>query len=259
MSGKSVLGPRSSAWPDDPAPARPELPPGTRIYVVGDIHGRSDLLAALHRKILLDARDAPARCVLVYLGDFIDRGGDSPGVVDLLLAGPPPGFAAVHLKGNHEQSLLDFLEDTSGGPHWLSFGGDMTLSAYGIALPAAERIEALHLKAAQSALRERLPAAHRAFFSGLVTSHAEGDYFFAHAGIRPGVALAAQTPDDLMWIREPFLSSTADHGKVVVHGHSISDQVEVRANRIGIDTGAYFSGRLSALVLEGATRRILST
>jgi serine/threonine protein phosphatase 1 len=235
------------------------VPAGTRVYAIGDIHGRLDLLENLRSRILDDARSgAGLRKVLVYLGDYIDRGLQSREVIDLFLDRPLGGFSEVHLRGNHEQAMLDFLEDASGGVAWVQFGGSLTLRGYDVHL-APGLISPAVLLTAQRALRNQLPARHLAFLHRLAWSYVEGDYLFVHAGIRPGVPLNQQDPTDLIWIRDAFLSSSVDHGKVVVHGHSITDEVEMRANRIGIDTGAYFSGRLSCLVLEGADRRLLQT
>lgn len=243
-----------------PEDARPQAkaPAGARIYAVGDIHGRSDLLDRMHDMIRADARDArSAAKIVVYLGDYVDRGDDSRGVVDRLIARPLAGFRAVALRGNHEAFLLRFLEDPEVGPAWIANGGDATLYSYGV-----DWRQALldgDLAGVSEALRGALPADHLAFFQELALSDVEGDYLFVHAGIRPGVALDAQSPDDLMWIRSEFLDSPIDHGRVVVHGHTISDRPEVRDNRIGIDTGAFATGRLTCVVLEGANRRVLQT
>ena len=238
---------------------RARVPDGARVYAIGDIHGRVDLLAELHKLIRRDARERPAaRATVVYLGDFIDRGPDSAGVIDFLLDRSLEGFGAVHLRGNHEATLLDFLENVSIGPNWLFNGGDATLNSYGIAISRWEP-DPVALRRTQEEFRAALPPRHAGFYRGLGLQHREGDYLFVHAGIRPGVGLAEQTPYDLMWIRQPFLESEADHGVVVVHGHTITRKPELRTNRIGIDTGAYYSGRLTCLVLEGATRRFLHT
>ncbi|MDJ0608693.1 MAG: metallophosphoesterase family protein [Kiloniellales bacterium] len=224
-------------------------PDGSRIYAIGDIHGRSDLLRALHQKILADADASRAtRRLVVYLGDYIDRGSDSRGVIDLLIEGPPPGFAAVYLIGNHEEFLLRSLEDESAIRPWLMNGGQETCLSYGIDLRWGRL---------QEQLTAEIPAAHRSFFERLSYSHSEGDYFFAHAGIRPGVPLDEQQPQDLLWIREPFLSSEADHGKVVVHGHTPTGAPVLRHNRIGVDTGACYGGALTALALEEDRRAVL--
>ncbi|MEZ5669024.1 MAG: metallophosphoesterase family protein [Alphaproteobacteria bacterium] len=248
-----------------PAGAAAAVPPGTRVYAVGDIHGSAHLLDALLERIRADAAlpaegaDAPTRRVLVFLGDYVDRGLESPRVIDTLLAGPPPGFEQVCLMGNHEEAMIGFLEDIRIGPMWLRNGGGETLLSYGVTLPsdipgANERMESARLK-----LRERLPAPHRAFLLGLPLFHVEGDYLFVHAGVRPGKPLGDQHRNDLLWIREEFLRSNADLGHVVVHGHTIAPAPQVRPNRIGIDTGAYATGVLTALVLEGTARRFIQT
>jgi len=236
------------------------LPDGQRVYAVGDVHGRADLLARLHEMILEDAATAPEQArTIVYLGDLIDRGMESRGVVEMVLQDPPEGFEAVHILGNHEAAMLDFLEDSAIGPHWMLNGGDMTLYSYGVAVPRPGGAQTADFVEARKALQEKLPAPHLRFLKRMVLAHAAGDYLFVHAGLRPGVALADQKPEDLLWIREPFLSSDQDLGHVVVHGHTISEKVEERRNRIGIDTGAYHSGRLTCLVLAGDSRTYLQT
>jgi serine/threonine protein phosphatase 1 len=236
----------------------PEAPPGKRIYAVGDIHGRRDLLDRLHRAIREDARRGDRLDKLcVYVGDYVDRGADSRGVIETLLSAPLPGFRAVHLMGNHEDIMCRFLEDPSVAPLWIANGGDATLDSYGVDWRGPVQVG--KLDAVRDAFRAALPPAHLKFLRGLALSHAEGDYLFVHAGIRPGRAVTQQDPNDLLWIRDPFLSSDADHGAVVVHGHSISAEPELRDNRIGIDTGAFASGRLTGLVLEGSVRRFLHT
>ena len=215
-------------------------PQGTRLYAIGDIHGRADLLRRMHRLIQDDAAAQPReRHVIVYLGDYIDRGPDSAEVIDLLIESPVPGCQAVHLLGNHEDSMLRFLDDTEVGSGWLYYGGLATLVAYDIDVgeyPWRNEIEMMRL---QSELRRRLPARHRRFLQSLPLNHAEGDYLFVHAGIRPGLPLDRQAREDLLWIRDEFLASPADHGRVIVHGHTISPEPEIQPNRIGIDTGAY--------------------
>lgn len=240
-------------WPTGDCTGK--TPAGTRVYAVGDVHGRTDLLDRLHRMILDDAREAPeSRKVVVYLGDYVDRGPDSAGVVDRLLADPLPGFESVHLKGNHEDFLLRFLDDPSIGSLWQMNGGAATLASYGV--NGVERDSARSLS---EAFRDRLPAAHRRFFEGLRLMHREGDYVFVHAGVRPGAPLDAQSEDDLLWIREPFLGSAEDRGFVVVHGHTPVEWPELLFNRINVDTGAVWTGRLTAIVLHGDQRRFLDT
>ena len=241
------------------APRRHRVPEGSRVYAVGDIHGRSDLLRRLHEMVLDDAREtAPSRKVIVYLGDYVDRGWDSRGVIDLLLDEPLPGFEGFYLRGNHDDWLLEFLAGTGSDVDWLSNGGDTTLDSYGVVLPALA-VGREDIDDVRRALREKLPRRHFEFLSALVLTHVEGDYLFVHAGIRPGVPLEEQDRDDLIWIREEFLESNVDHGKLVVHGHTPSSQVQVRANRIGIDTTAFASSRLTCLVLEDDERRFLQT
>jgi serine/threonine protein phosphatase 1 len=239
--------------------APPEAPAGSRVYAIGDIHGCLGLLKTLHERIAADAeRHAGCRRVIVYLGDYVDRGLDSRGVIDLLLSEPLPGFERIHLKGNHEDTVLRFLEDEQVGPGWLAYGGAPTLYSYGIQ-PPDSATDADGLARAREELAQKLPPDHLAFLRELVLTHEEGGYLFVHAGLRPAVALESQDPEDLMWIRDEFLRSDEDFGRVVVHGHSITDEPEVRVNRIGIDTGAFASGRLTCLVLDGPTRSIIST
>ncbi|HYB08838.1 MAG TPA: metallophosphoesterase family protein [Alphaproteobacteria bacterium] len=241
------------------AEPRAEVPPDSRIYAVGDIHGRVDLLERLHALIVADARSSSApRKRIVYLGDYVDRGMQSRQVVDLLLEGPLEGFEAIHLKGNHEEFLLRFFEDEMIGPGWFINGGEATLYSYGVRAPDlgahSGRLGHMHRQ-----FRENLPAAHLRFFRDLKRLHIEGGYLFVHAGIRPGIAPEAQRDDDILWIREVFLDDKRDHGKIVVHGHTINREPQVRHNRIGIDTGAYASGVLTALALEGSNRKFLQT
>ena len=231
-------------------------PPGVRVYAVGDSHGCTAHLRDLHDAILNDDGAAGGdieRRVLVYLGDYIDRGADSRGLIELLIEEPLSGFESVFLMGNHDATLLRLIEEGAAPMSWMLNGALETLASYGVdPVTWAEGPAAL-----RAAVMARLPATHLAFLRGLKLSHVEGDYFFAHAGIRPGVPFDAQAAEDLLWIREPFLDSTVDHGKVVVHGHTPVEAPEVRTNRIGIDTGAVYGGVLTALVLEGTERRFL--
>jgi len=229
---------------------------GVRIYAVGDIHGRDDLLARLHVAMGEDAAAHPTEAKrIVYLGDMIDRGQDSRAVVDRLLESPIPGAERIVLMGNHEECLLSFLNDIAIGPAWFAFGGIATLQSYGVEPPGS--MAAADLVRVQRQLRAALPERHYAFFRQLRLTHEEGDYLFVHAGIRPGIPLTAQSPEDLLWIREPFLGSEADFGKIVVHGHTIAADPVIRPNRIGIDTGAFRTGKLTCLVLSGKTRHFL--
>lgn len=235
------------------------MPEGTRVYAIGDIHGRADLLDELHARILEDSRASDAeRHVVVYLGDYVDRGPDSKGVIDRLLGDLLPGFERVFLKGNHEDAFLTFFQEPETGRDWKDYGGLETLMSYGVrALPLKDEPDAF--VAARDDLAKNFPSAHLDFLGSLSLSHAEGDYYFAHAGVRPGRPLSGQTGEDLMWIRDDFLSSDADFGKVVVHGHTPEAQPVERANRIGVDTGAYITGILTCVVLDGSDRRFLQT
>lgn len=239
---------------------KPSVPRGVRIYAVGDIHGRADLLAQLHRQIQEDAATAPERVTktVVYLGDYVDRGLDSKGVLDLILSDPLVGFDTVYLKGNHEDALLRFLQDNFVGPDWFAIGGNATVLSYGVRIPQGlstrQRFEHIWTE-----LPNRIPQDHLEFLFGLELMYQAGDYLFVHAGIRPGTPLDRQTPEDLMWIREEFLCSKQDHGVIVVHGHSPRNRPEIQNNRIGIDTGAFATNVLTCLVLEGTTKRFLST
>ena len=237
----------------------PSVPPATRVYAIGDVHGQLAALTRLIAMIRDDAGNAPvARRVGVFLGDYVDRGLESRGVIDFLLGRPLPGFETVFLKGNHDVWLLAFLEDAGVGPEWLNAGGQATLLSYGVAVPPGPK-GATQLESTREAFARVLPAAHRVFLEGLRLRHVEGDYAFVHAGIRPGVPLDDQQEGDLLWIRDEFTEDWSDHGIMVVHGHSVSERPVVRDNRIGIDTGAYATGRLTCLVLEGPSRRFLTT
>ena len=180
--------------------AAPSVPPGTRVYAVGDVHGELAALTRLVEEIREDAAGAVVeRRVLVFLGDYVDRGLDSRGVVDFLLAGPAPGFETVFLKGNHDAWLLAFLDDAGAGPGWLDAGGQATLLSYGVVQPAGLR-GAARFERLREDFARALPASHRVFLEGLALRHVEGDYAFVHAGVRPGVALEAQQERDLLWI-----------------------------------------------------------
>ena len=232
-------------------PQNPSTPPGKRIYAIGDIHGCARQLQSLLQQIREDAALGPAaENLLVTLGDYVDRGPGSREVLELLAGDPLPGFSRVHLRGNHDAMMLDFLENPDSGPLWLMNGGDATCRSY-LVEPSALPVTLCR------DLRAALPEAHLAFLRSLRLSHEEGGYLFVHAGIRPGVPLAAQTPDDMMWIRDAFLLSPEDHDRLVVHGHTPRHAPERRPNRIGIDTGACFGGDLTCLVLEGEQQRFL--
>lgn len=239
----------------DPA----EAPADTRVYVVGDIHGRVDLLTRLHDRIRDDvATSTKSRNVIVYLGDYVDRGETSKTVIDLFLDEPLDGFERVFLKGNHEEMMLGFLDNAPVGAMWLFNGGDATVYSYGVRMESPSTVDHRYFEM-QQALREKVPDRHLSFLRGLALYHIEGDYLFVHAGIQPGVPIESQSSENLLWIREEFITSRADHGHCVVHGHTIFQQPDIRPNRIGIDTGAYFTNVLSCLVLEGTEQRLIQT
>jgi serine/threonine protein phosphatase 1 len=231
---------------------------GARAYAVGDVHGRLDLLEIMISRIEEDiGQRPPRRNFVIFLGDLIDRGPDSAGVVRRLRTWRPQGVRQAFLKGNHEEVLLRMLGGEKGIlPSWLKFGGAECARSYSL---DPEELATMTEEEALARLRCAVPAGDREFLESFGDTFRFGDYLFVHAGIRPGVALEAQDPFDLRWIREPFLSEVAEHGYIVIHGHTIVDEVEVRPNRIGIDTGAYRSGVLTALAIEDERRWTLST
>jgi len=231
-----------------PAPA--SLPPGRRIYAIGDIHGCAEQLADLHRIIAGDLWQRPVdSALLLHIGDYVDRGKDTAGVITQLADGSPiPGVEMVNLLGNHENTMLEALGgERAAATDWLFAGGRPSLESYGVD-PDSPR----------DAWIAAVPDTHLAFLRGLSLMHREGGYAFVHAGIRPGVALDKQARDDLLRMRQPFLYSDLDFGAVVVHGHTPVKEPVVKHNRIAIDTGAVFGGKLTCLVLEGDTLGFLT-
>lgn len=243
-----------TAAPTAPAPSTG----GRLVYAVGDIHGYVRQLDGLLAAIAADAqRSAPdERPLVVFVGDYVDRGPDSRGVIDRVLALEADGrFEVVCLLGNHEDALRRFLVDPGYAPSWIGNWGRATLEAYGVPPPRPFTPEAC--EATRSRFQGVFPAEHRAFLGRLKVSLTVGDYFFVHAGVRPGTPLEAQAERDLIWIRYDFLESDADFGKVVIHGHTPFERPEKKFNRINIDTGVYFSGVLTAIRLEGEQQRFL--
>lgn len=234
---------------------RARVPEGMRVYAIGDIHGCSHLLDLLHEKIARDAKKFRGEKIVVYLGDFIDRGHDSKGVVERLLHAVPAGMQAHYIKGNHDAALLAFLVDPGTYRVWRNFGAAETLQSYGVSAPLFDAMD--QFEAARVALSQALPREHLAFFNNLALKVEIGDYMFCHAGVRPGVAIDEQCEEDLLWIREEFLNSNLAFGKVVVHGHTPLLAPVRTANRISVDTGAYATGTLSAAVLERKRCRFL--
>jgi serine/threonine protein phosphatase 1 len=253
------------------------LPDGVRFYAVGDIHGRLDLLEELLGSIEQDdKRRVPARTTLIFLGDYVDRGPDSKGVVDRLIAArqrrnllardqipvSASPFRYLFLKGNHEHLLLTFLEDPAAGRSWLRYGGNTTLLSYGVdealVAQAATQDEASLTEAAR-VFRELLPDSHLEFYRALELSYRVGDYMFVHAGVNPSLPLHRQREEDMLWIRDKFLYWPHNLGSVIVHGHSPEITPADLPNRIGIDTYAVQTNRLTAAGLEGIQRWFLST
>ena len=234
--------------------APPRIPKGERVYAVGDVHGRFDLLSVLARKI--DEDDASAKfanSTVVFLGDLIDRGPDSRSIIDFVMNWGAQRKVRT-LMGNHEEMFLDSFLDLGVLSNFLRYGGSETLQSYGIATDLAGN---LTLADIQQAMHKKVPRKHRSFVGSFESRVAIGDYLFVHAGIEPGKPVEEQDDKALRWIREPFLSHEAQHSHVVVHGHTIRKQADERPNRIGIDTGAYCFGRLTAIVLEGTDRRFI--
>ncbi len=241
-----------------PARALPAVPPGERVYAIGDIHGRRDLLEAMATEIERDdAQRPPAQTTVVLLGDLVDRGPESAGVIAKARAwqvASPPARTIRIIAGNHEEMFLESFGKTEVLRSFLRHGGRETLLSYPIDPEDYARAD---LAETRALMVRAVPDADLAFLRGLEDRIVIGDYLFVHAGIRPGVAAADQTTSDLRWIREPFLGHGGDHGHVVVHGHTITETAEIRPNRIGIDTGAFASGKLTALCLEGTARRLI--
>jgi len=244
---------RSSRQDNEPAG-----PPGYRAYVVGDVHGRLDLLEDILAKIHAELQHRPAhKTLLVFVGDLVDRGPSSAQTIERLRTYRREGIQTVFLLGNHEEVFLRILGgDTSLIASWLQFGGMQCLESYGcdpaeLAGRSAAEIVAI--------VRSAVPPEHVEFLESFADSCRFGDYLFVHAGIRPGIPLEQQSQADMRWIRDPFLFDDTDHGFVVVHGHTISEEVVELPNRIGIDTGAYRTDILTALAVEESNRWLLDT
>lgn len=235
-------------------PQAPAIPAGQRVYAVGDVHGRLDLLEVLVHAIEDDdAAQGPAETTVILLGDLVDRGPASAGVIALAREWQQRRSVRI-LSGNHEEMFLRSFDELEMLRHFIRHGGRETILSYGV--PPVAFMQA-SLEEAQELMRAFVPAADREFLAEFEDMIAIGDYLFVHAGINPKVAIAEQKQHDLRWIREPFLSHAEPHGPVVVHGHTIRDAPDDCGNRIGIDTGAFMSGRLTALVLEGTERRYI--
>ena len=233
---------------------RARLPEGQRAYVIGDIHGRFDLFEALIKAIEEDdANAAPATTTMILLGDLIDRGPDSAGVVKLARLWDE--YCNLRcLIGNHEEMLLDALDDIDVLRHFLRHGGRETILSYGI---TKKEFNKASLEELQGLMKARIPTGDLDFIRKCEDMIEMGDYLFVHAGVNPKRPMTEQKPRELRWIRDPFLNHKDRYSHMIVHGHTITEKVEEKKNRIGIDTGAYRFGRLTALVLEGDTRRYI--
>ena len=233
------------------------MPEGIRVYAIGDIHGRLDLLSELLCRVEAHITARPiTRSLYVFMGDYIDRGSSSRETVDRLITQSEQG-ECIFLKGNHEQIAIKCLTDRRLFDQWLRLGGLETLISYGVApenLAGENSIVKL-----QAAFHDALPRTHFNFFRLLRPSFTCGDFFFAHAGVKPRVRLSHQKESDLLWIREEFLNSSEDFGKIVVHGHTPVPQIDIGPNRINIDTGAFATGCLTCLVIEGSSLSVIDT
>jgi serine/threonine protein phosphatase 1 len=252
-----------SAAVAEPPAGGPPLRSGPRIerlvYAIGDVHGRADLLSALLAQIQEDARrlNFGERPLLVLLGDYVDRGPDSRAVLDMLLSlQRSDAFDLIALKGNHEAALLKFLLNADYGPSWVRYGATATLASYGVAGPRLNSDRDGWLQA-HSAFVERLPPAHLELLWSLPPMAVIDDYAFVHAGVDPYRPMDEQDEGDMLWIRDPFLQDDTPLEKVVVHGHTPSEQPFSGRRRIGVDTGAYATGVLTAIRLLGASRVFL--
>jgi serine/threonine protein phosphatase 1 len=241
------------------AQAPPAFPEGRVGYAVGDIHGRADLLAVMLERLEREhpTPDPAAPPIVVFLGDYVDRGPDSRRVIDMLLEPRPRGFERRFLIGNHESMLLAFLEDPVEHRHWLTQGGMATLGSYGVPVPPAVANRAV-LTEAGEIFRQNLPRTHLNFLHSLERFVVLGDYAMVHAGVDPGKRLDSQTDKDLLWIRKKFLLGRRRFDYMVVHGHTPIDAPYKDDRRIGVDTGAYASGRLTAVKLHGAETEFIS-
>lgn len=234
----------------------PALPDGIRVYAIGDVHGRLDLLDQLLRQISADIQQRPVeRALHVFLGDYIDRGPSSRQTIDRLIE-LGQASEAIFLKGNHEQIAIRCLVDPDLFEQWMRLGGLETLASYGV-VPHLHKPRAI--AELQTAFHAALSPSHLRFYRQLKPCFECGDFFFVHAGVRPGIALSSQKESDLLWIREEFLASTQDHGKIVVHGHTPGPTAWSEANRINIDTGAFATDCLTCLVIEGRSLSVIDT
>lgn len=259
LAARLIKGGRSNFSPANRASSRELIPEGSLVYAIGDIHGRDDLLSRLLLRIEQDAAGYDDQNkIVVFLGDYVDRGLQSRQVLERLTSPFLSTFHKVFLKGNHEEAMLQFLDDSGFGQTWKYYGGAETLHSYGInnLATATSRSE---FEGARAAFENAVPQTHREFLRQLPASYTLGECFFAHAGVRPGIPLDQQETHDLLWIRGEFLDFEGSFGKLIVHGHTPGAAPVLRNNRIGIDTGAYMTNVLTALVIHHDGIRILQT
>jgi serine/threonine protein phosphatase 1 len=230
-------------------------PAGMCIYAIGDVHGRLDLLAKMHEGIADHLKQRAADdWRIIHLGDYTDRGPGSRGVLEFLIAASERDPRIICLAGNHDVGFLDFLVGPDTNGLFANNGGRQTAQSYGVDL---NFMDPVNFRSQYEAFRHAVPEAHRTFLQNLRFSIEFGDFFFCHAGVMPGVPLADQEPRDLIWIRDRFLNHAELYAKVIVHGHTPAPQPEVLANRVNVDTGAYASGVLTALVIEGDDKQLM--
>ena len=234
------------------------LPPGKRLYAIGDIHGRADLLVSLLDQIEADCESYEQDTAIIFLGDYIDRGFQSRQVIDIILSSRLSNFDVYCLKGNHEEAMLNFMTNPEFGPKWAAYGGRETLVSYGVRPPRNQN-NLEEWQQAHGSLLEVLPMEHENFLMQLLPSLRIGEYGFVHAGLKPGVPFELQSERDLLWIRDEFLNDGGKLDVIAVHGHTPIDQPFFDGRRINVDTGAYISGRLTAVRLEDDTVAFLST
>lgn len=238
---------------------RPSFPAATRVYAVGDIHGRVDLLRLimdLIRKHL--SENACSNNYLIFLGDYVDRGEHSKQTIDFILSLNAPRFRTVYLKGNHEALLLNFLADYRSGPPWFKNGGRETLSSYGVKL-LEENEDLARIEEIQKEFKRKLPPSHLSFLKSLDLTFEVGDYVFVHAGLSPGKELKDQKEDDLLWRRRGVARAAKSLGKIIVHGHTITKKPVLRRHQINVDTGAFATDILTCAVITKQRTEFIQT
>lgn len=242
-------------------PGVAELPDMTRVYAVGDIHGRADLLKQMHDLIELDAEKVPSTVekIIVYLGDYVDRGPESRKVLDILISHPLTDFRTVFLCGNHDRMMLDFMHSAGVATLWARHGGLETLASYGFFPSFDDLGSASYIEDLRERFSSEVPFIHKAFLENLRLHYSTGGYYFVHAGINPNLPLAHQMQHDALWMREPFLSSAKKFEKIIVHGHTPVQAPQAYSNRISVDTGACMTNKLSCAVLDGYSVQFIQT